>query len=405
MNVLMLSPGFPEDMPYFTRGLAIAGARVFGVGDQPKAALKPEVRDALTDYLQVRSLWKIDEVVKEIRGFLRNRSIDRVETLWEPAMLIAARLRELLGCPGLNVEQTEPFRDKVLMKDRLDQAGIRTPYHFRATTRDEVHRAVDKIGFPLILKPVDGAGSADTFRCDDSDDLDKALRATAGLTQLNVEEFIEGEEFTYDTVTSKGDILFDNIAWYRPKPLVTRNNPWISQQVIVFRDLEVEALQTGRELGRKVVRALGFESGFTHMEWFLKGDGEAVFGEIGGRAPGGRLTHVMNHSNESDLFNGWGEAIVHGRMSQPITRRYNAAAVFKRAEGTGRIASIDGLQSLMHRFGDLVSHIDLVPVGEPRRDYRQIVTGDGWLVVRHPDLQTTIEAAEAFANELRMTAQ
>ena len=41
MNVLMISPGFPDEMPLFTRGLAEIGASVFGIGDQPQAALAP----------------------------------------------------------------------------------------------------------------------------------------------------------------------------------------------------------------------------------------------------------------------------------------------------------------------------------------------------------------------------
>ena len=34
MNVLVISPGYPTEINYFTRGLAVQGARVFGIGDQ-----------------------------------------------------------------------------------------------------------------------------------------------------------------------------------------------------------------------------------------------------------------------------------------------------------------------------------------------------------------------------------
>ena len=39
MNVLMLSPGFPEEMAHFTRGLSEVGVNVIGMGDQPQGAL------------------------------------------------------------------------------------------------------------------------------------------------------------------------------------------------------------------------------------------------------------------------------------------------------------------------------------------------------------------------------
>ena len=49
-----------------------------------------------------------------------------------------------------------------------------------------------------------------------------------------------------------------------------------------------EALEPGRRMGVEVLQALGFESGYTHMEWYRKADGEAVFGEIAARPPGAR---------------------------------------------------------------------------------------------------------------------
>ncbi len=404
VNVLMLSPGFPDDMPYFTRGLAQVGARVFGVGDQPAQGLKPEVRECLTDYLQVRSLWDEQAVVGEVRTFLRGRGVDRVECLWEPGMGVAARLRQALGVPGLNPEQTVAFRDKQRMKEVLDAAGIRTPHHYRARNEAEVRAALEKIGYPAIIKPIAGAGSADTYRVNDAQEAGRAIQAVKHVTEVSVEEYIDGEEYTYDTVTAKGRILYENVAWYRPKPLVARLNPWISAQAIALRDIEAPEIKVGVELGHRVIAALGFESGFTHMEWYRKPDGEAVFGEIGGRSPGGRLTHGMNYSCDIDLFRGWAEAVCHGRFSQDTRKKYNAALIFKRAEGDGHIQRIGGLASLMARYGECVATLDLVPIGAPRRDYRQVVTGDGWICVRHPDLATTVQMADAFASELRIYA-
>ena len=52
MNVLMLSPGFPREMRYFTRGLATVGARVVGLGDQPESGLEEPARSSLSAYVQ-----------------------------------------------------------------------------------------------------------------------------------------------------------------------------------------------------------------------------------------------------------------------------------------------------------------------------------------------------------------
>lgn len=74
MNVLMISPGFPADMPYFTRALAQIGARVLGVGDQSISNLAPEVAEVLSGYLQPSELWDEDRTVDDVSRWLRARS-------------------------------------------------------------------------------------------------------------------------------------------------------------------------------------------------------------------------------------------------------------------------------------------------------------------------------------------
>ena len=66
----------------------------------------------------------------------------------------------------MTVEQTLPFRDKELMKQVLDAAGIRTPRHASSATVAGIYEAAERIGYPLIIKPIAGAGSADTYRVD-----------------------------------------------------------------------------------------------------------------------------------------------------------------------------------------------------------------------------------------------
>jgi hypothetical protein len=157
-------------------------------------------------------------------------------------------------------------------------------------------------------------------------------------------------------------------------------------------------------MGEAVIAAMGFTSGFTHMEWYRTAAGEVVFGEIGARAPGARLTDLMNVSCDIDLFTGWAEAVCHGRFSQPVERRYNAAMVIKRAQGQGRITHVEGLGHLMATIGEHIVNVDLVEIGQPRRDWRQTVLSDGIVVVRHPDLDTTYAMADRIGTELHLYA-
>jgi biotin carboxylase len=404
MNVLMISPGYPAEMAFFTRGLGLAGVIVIGLGDQSADALPVAAHEALDHYVQVGSLAADDEVAATVRELAHQVRIDQVECLWEPYMILAARLREELGLPGLTVEQTVPFRDKERMKQLLDAAGLRTPRHAAAGTVAGVWAAADQIGFPLIVKPVDGAGSADTYRADSVAELDAILPSLRHVPQVSVEEFIDGEEFTYDTICAGGRVLVENICQYHPRPLLTKMHEWISPITMALRDLDEPGLQGGRELGAAVLRVLGFRDGFTHMEWYRKADGEVVFGEIGARPPGARTVDVMNYATDADLFTAWAHAVTHGQISQPVERRYNAASIFKRASGLGRITRYEGLEELLAEYGEHVAALDLLAIGAPRRDWRATTIADGMVIVRHPELPQALEIAQRFAADLHLFA-
>ena len=156
-------------------------------------------------------------------------------------------------------------------------------------------------------------------------------------------------------------------------------------------------------MGADVLAALGFTAGFTHMEWYRKADGEVVFGEIGARPPGARVVDLMNYATEGDLYVGWAEAVVHGRM-HALERHYNVGSIFKRAIGAGRITHVEGLDGLLAEFGEAVTVVDLLPVGAPRRDWRSSVIGDGMIVVRHPEFQRVVEMTDRFAAEVKLYA-
>jgi len=304
----------------------------------------------------------------------------------------------------MTVAESLPYRDKEVMKQVLDDAGIRTPRHARCKSTEERRAAAEKIGYPLIIKPIAGAGSADTYRVGDGDELDEILKLTAHVPEVSVEEFIEGEEYTFDTICVDGEPLFINICWYRPKPLIGRSLQWVSPQTVALRDPFSPAVEAGRNLGLNVLEALQFKDGFTHMEWFHTPSGEAVFGEIACRPPGARSVEIMNVANDTDLYLGWGEATCRRRIDVPIKRKYNSAVIFKRAVGEGRIQRIQGLESLLSRYGEHIVFVDLLPIGARRRNWKATLLSDGHLTVRHPDLDACCEIADRVGTDLQMYA-
>lgn len=402
MRVVFLSPSYPPEMQQYTRGLAEVGAEVLGVGDAPLAR---QLRPYLHDYLQVPRIMDEDDVIERVSAWLRGREVDRVLANWEPLVILAARLRERWGVPGMRVETVRGFRDKQLMKERVAAAGLRVPRAHRIHTVSQAREAAERIGYPVVIKPIAGAGSADTYRAGSDAELEAALAKMGHVVEASVEEYVEGEEYTFDTLSVGGTPVFENVARYLPKPLEARSHEWISPVIITVRDMYQPRLRAGVQLGRDVLRALGMGDGFTHMEWFLTPKGEAIFGEIGCRPGGAHLVDQMNYTCDVDLFREWARVVCWHAFEGRTERRFNAAIVFKRAKGRGRITRIEGLEAWKRACAPYVVEDALLRPGTPRRDWKQTLLSDGHVLVRHPDWDEAYRMAMLAATEITMYAE
>ena len=401
MKVVFLSPTYPPEMQQFTRGLAEVGAQVLGVGD---GSPDHELRRHLADYLQVPSIMDEEDVLARVHAWLRGREVDRVLANWEPLMIVAARLRERFGVPGMTVDTVRGFRDKQLMKERVAAAGLRVPRARRVRSAQEVWAALEAIGYPAIIKPISGAGSADTYKVADARELETVLPRMGHVVEAICEEFVDGEEHTYDTVCIGGVPAYENVIRYIPNAIEMRSQEWVSPIMLSVRDIEDAHVAGGIELGRKVLVALGMDDGMTHMEWFRKADGEVVFGEIACRAGGAMVVDMMNYTSDIDLFREWARVVTARRFEASRDRKYNVGVIFKRAQGQGRISSIVGLREFLARHGAHVVEERLLRPGTPRRDWKNTLLSDGHIVVRHPDWDETVRMALAAASEIQMYA-
>src|SRR5690606_9843227 len=123
--------------------------------------LPHNVKQHLAAYLQVPQLFDEVAAADHIVAALGNVRFDRIECLWEPLVLLAATLRERLGVPGMSRRTVLGFRDKGLMKAKIRAAGLRAPRAARVRTLAELDEAALHVGFPMVIKPISGAGSQD----------------------------------------------------------------------------------------------------------------------------------------------------------------------------------------------------------------------------------------------------
>lgn len=387
MHIVFIEPLFPGNQREFVRGLHRAGATVTAIGERPKGALDGELRDQLVHYEQVRSVVDVPTLVEVVRRIHARLPVDRLEATIEAHMMAAAEVREVLDIPGTSVRTTFLCRDKPAMKEVLRAGGIPCARSLGTGDPEEARAFAAEVGFPLIVKPRAGAGASGTARVDDPASLDRALEAShvGGGGQVAVEEFIEGHEAFYDTITIGGSVAQEFISHYFPNVLEAMRTRWISPQLITTNRLaSAPAYQEVLELGRRVIRVLGIDTSATHMEWFY-GPRGLKFSEIGCRPPGVRAWDLYAAANEIDIYHEWALAVLHGRTSQRASRRYSAGLINLRPDRDGTIRGYSGLDAIRDRFGEWIIDHHFPPEGTPTQPIEAGYMANAWLRMRHPD--------------------
>jgi carbamoylphosphate synthase large subunit len=397
VHVLFIEPSFPYNQKKFVRALKEVGAHVTGIGERPAEHLDGEVEGWLDGYEQVRSVVDEGALLEAVqRAQERGPWVHRLEATVEAHILPAAKVREARGIPGTSVRTAWLCRDKPAMKEALRAGGVPCAQSTGASDPDEARAFAQDVGYPLIVKPRSGAGAAGTTRIDGSRELEHAIeeyRLGRGGS-VAIEEFIEGHEGFWDTLSVDGEPVHEFISHYYPRVLDAMRRRFPNPYLVVTNRIEAESYDEVRELGRKVIRILGIGTSATHMEWFFGPKG-LKFSEIGCRPPGVGVWDLYSAANDLDLYREWAHCLVDGRPGARASRRFSAGMLNLRPERDGRIAGYDGLDDVQRAYGDWILDSHLPSPGTPTAPVEGGYMANAWLRMRHADYDTLREILEA----------
>jgi len=405
MNVIFIEPAFPTNQRQFLRALAAVGAQVLGIGERPYDWLDDETKGWLTGHQQIESVTNEAALEWAVRDAQRRMWIDRMEATVEAHILPAAKVRERCGIPGISTRTAYLCRDKVAMKEVLRAAGVPTAASGGVSSPAEARAFVDDVGFPVIIKPRDAAGAAGTFRANSFTELEAAARAS-GLEDgapAAIEEFIEGHEGFYDTLAVEGRVTHDFISHYYPNVLEAMRTRWISPQIVATNRMDTSAYEAVREMGKKVIGALGIGTAATHMEWFFGPKG-LKFSEIGCRPPGVGQWDSYCAGNEFDLYREWALAVCNHTTDQTPSRRYACGIIALRPDRDGHIAGYDGTEEIFDKYRNLVVGQHFPTPGTPTQGVEAGYMANAWMRVRHPDYDTLRGILNEIGERVRVRA-
>lgn len=387
MHVVFIEPFFPANQRQFVRALHAVGARVTGIGEAPASSLPQNLREQMFHYEQVRSVVDTDAVMKLVRAIHERLPVDRLEATVEAHIMTAAQVREACGIPGTSTRTAWLCRDKPAMKEVLRQAGVACAQSTGTDSAAEAREFVRNVGYPVIFKPRAGAGAAGTIKVSSDEELEAAIathRLDHGGT-VAIEEFMDGHEAFYDTVSINGRMELQFITHYFPNVLEAMRTRWISPQFITTNRVDsAPAYAEVKELGQKVITALGIGTSATHMEWFY-GPRGLKFSEIGCRPPGVGAWDLYCAANDFDLYKEWAMAICWGRTETLPSRRYAAGIINLRPDRDGHISHYDGLDAIRDKYGEWIIDYHLPPAGSPTQGVEAGYMANAWMRMRHPD--------------------
>ena len=406
MNVVFVEPFFPPSQRHFARALAEIGATVIGVGESPAEALDEQLKGWLHDYAQVPSVTDVEAMTRQVRWTQDKLWVNRIEATIEAHTLATAQVREACTIPGTSVRTAWLCRDKPSMKQVLREAGVPTAASAAVGSAAEALAFAEQAGFPLILKPRSGAGAADTMRAENAAGLEHALGifGAQGVESIAVEEFVEGHEGFYDTITVNGQVALDFVSHYYPNVLEAMRTRWISPQFISTNRIDTAPEYAElREMGRRVNAALGIETSATHMEWFFGPKG-LKFSEIGCRPPGVGAWDLYSAGNEIDVYREWAMAIVHGETGSVPSRRYASGIVALRPDQDGRITGYTGAEEMNQQYGEWVIDAHLPSPGTPTQPVEAGYMANAYVRMRHPDYDVLRGMLDAVGQTLHVYA-
>ena len=360
-NFIFISPDFPDNYWKFCKELKNNGFNVLGIGDCPYNQLKEEVKSSLAEYYWVTNLQNYDEVFRAVAFFtFRYGKIEFIESNNEFWLERDAMLRTEFNIKtGFGQRDLRKIKFKSQMKRYYKKAGIPTAQYHLVKGLKGCLNFIDKVGYPVIVKPDNGVGANDTHRINNETAL-KEFLANKLPVQYVMEEYIDGEVYTYDAIVDgDGNPVFEtgNVT---PKSLmdVVNNN-----DNCVFYIVN-EPLADVRDAGRRTLKAFKVKNRFVHFEFFrltkdqrLGKKGDIVALEVNMRPSGGFSPDMMNYANSTDVFKIWADVMAYGSSQIGCGEKYYCAFAGRR-DGKNFVYSE---QEIKDKYSGCIKTVDRVP--------------------------------------------
>lgn len=281
---------------------------------------------------------------------LKDYNIDGVMTLLEWYVPITEKIKEEFGFIGNSYKTAIRARNKYSMRKALQEHGLKTPAFFKCTNFEEVQAAFRSLKDPsCIIKPIEDTGSTNVKRVSNDKELLEAyneiirkdLNSRGQLLSKDVliEEFLDGQEYSVDSLTIDGKTEVLAINDY----ITTKGPHFVELGLSTPSMLSNEIQAQLKETAIMAINAIGIKNGPSHCEIKLTLRGPIVI-EIGARHGGGYIPELIKLTTGFDFY--VQTALVFCKEQIEINISHITAAATRKiyAKNSGVIKSIKNTQ-------------------------------------------------------------
>lgn len=323
----------------------------------------------------------------------------------DPGVIIAAYVAEQLGLPTPPYESVRILQNKDLFRSFLHDHHFQVPFFASYSDKTAALQALSKLPFPVIVKPVDSAGSKGVTRVDDKEHFEGALsrafeESRAG--RIIVEEFIDkiGCSSDTDCFSINDELVFTsfNCQYFD----VDATNPYTPAAFLWPSDMPSSSQRELKDELQRLIRLLHLGTSIYNVETRLGVNNKAYIMEVSPRGGGNRLAEMLEKATGQDLITqniraAVGETLI--PLSNPVYDGFWAEIILH-SQRAGRFKGID----ISPRFEkNYVVEKDLwISEGTFVQDFTGANQAIGTLVLRFATMEEAREQMACVNNKIHV---
>jgi biotin carboxylase len=234
-----------------------------------------------------------------IVAYAQDHPLDAIIAVDDNATLVAAQAGAALGLAHNPPEAAEAARDKGIMRNMMDTAGVPCPVFRRFPLSADPEAISQQVDYPCVVKPLRLSGSRGVIRADDPRQFTQAFNRLKRIllgdgyplesTDILVEDFIPGVEVALEGLLTNG-VMRTLTIFDKPDPL---DGPFFEETVYTTPSrLPKKTQRAISETAAAAARSIGLRDGPVHAELRVNERGPWML-EIAGRSIGGLCSTIL----------------------------------------------------------------------------------------------------------------